>query len=106
MAPLALLATPLLMLSWCEKCRGLFPSTAKRGPRKSRIRSTLSINGCWMLNVFVCSIFILLSRESDGGAIYWTNPHPLRSCPFPNFPVVSLTSYHLICCLFEATKQR
>jgi len=37
-----------------------------------------------------CSIFILLSRESDGGAIFWTNPHLLRSCPFPSFPVVSL----------------
>jgi len=23
-----------------------------------------------------------------------------------SFPVVSLTSYYLICCLFEATKQR
>jgi len=43
---------------------------------------------------FVCSIFILLSRESDGGAIIWTNPHPLRNCPFPSFPVVFLTSYH------------
>jgi len=27
----------------------------------------------------------------------------LRSCPFPNFPVVSLTSYHWICCLFEGS---
>jgi len=35
-----------------------------------------------------------------------TNPHTLRSCPFPSFPVVSLTAYHLICRLFEATKQR
>ena len=40
------------------------------------------------------SIFILLSRESDNGAIRWMNPHPLRSyrcfverfiAPFP-FP--------------------
>jgi len=32
---------------------------------------------------------------------WWTaNLHPLRSCPYPSFPVVSLTSYHLICCLF------
>jgi len=55
--------------------------------------------------LFVCSIFILLSRESDGaGSIFWTNLHPLRSCPFPSFPVVSLT-YHLICCLFKANKQ-
>jgi len=56
--------------------------------------------------VLFCSIFILLSRKSDGGAIFWTNPHPLRSCPFPSIQVFSLTSYHLICCLFEATKQR
>jgi len=45
--------------------------------------------------LLVCFIFILLSRESAGGAIYRTNPHPLRSWPFPSFPVVSLTSYHL-----------
>jgi len=55
---------------------------------------------------FVCSIFILLLRERDGCAIFWTNPHQLRSCPFSSFPVVPLTSYHWICCLFEATKQR
>jgi len=36
--------------------------------------------------LFVYSIFILLSRESDGGAIFLMNPHPLRSCPFPSFP--------------------
>jgi len=35
-------------------------------------------------NMLVCSIFILLSRESEGGAIFWTNPHRLRSCPFPS----------------------
>jgi len=29
-----------------------------------------------------------------------------QSCPFPSFLVVSSTSHHLICCLFEATKQR
>jgi len=44
--------------------------------------------------VLFCSIFILLLRESDGDAVCWTNPHPLRSCPFPSFLVVSLTSYH------------
>jgi len=33
---------------------------------------------------------------------YWTNPHSLRSCPFPSFPVVYLTSYHWICYQFEA----
>jgi len=54
--------------------------------------------------LFVCFIFFLLSRESDGGAIFWTNPHPRRSCPFSRFPVASLTSFHFICCLFEATK--
>jgi len=56
--------------------------------------------------LFVYFIFILLSRESDGGAIFWTHPHPLRSYLFPSFSVVSLTSYHWICRLFEATKQR
>jgi len=39
--------------------------------------------------LFICSIFILLSQESDGCAMFWTNPHPLRSCLFPSFPVVS-----------------
>jgi len=39
--------------------------------------------------LFVCSIFIFLSRESNDGTIFWTNLHPLRSCPFPSFPVVS-----------------
>jgi len=34
------------------------------------------------------------------------SPHLFRSCPFPSFPVVSSTSYHWICCLFEVTKQR
>jgi len=52
----------------------------------------------------MCSIFVLLSRESDGGAVFWTNPYPLRSYLFSSFPVVSLTSYHWICWLFEATK--
>jgi len=51
--------------------------------------------------LFVCSIFILISRESDGGAIFLRNPHPLKSCPFP---IVSMTSYHWICCLFEVSK--
>ena len=32
-------------------------------------------------------IFILLSRESDGGAILWTNSHSLRSYHFPSFLV-------------------
>jgi len=57
---------------------------------------------------FVClfHLYILLSRENDVGAIFWTNSLPLRSCLFSSFAVVSLISYHLICCLFEATKQR
>jgi len=58
------------------------------------------------LGLLVCSIFILQSSESDGGTIFWTNLHPLRSFSFPSFPVASLTSYHWICCLLEATKQR
>jgi len=40
-------------------------------------------------SLFICSIFILLSRESDGDAIVWTNLHPLRSYPIPNFLVAS-----------------
>jgi len=39
----------------------------------------------WRRGVLLCSIFILLSRESDCGAILWTNPHPLRSCPMSIF---------------------
>jgi len=54
----------------------------------------------------ICSLFILLSQESDGGAMFWTNLHPLRSCPFLSYLVVSLTSYHWICCLFKAIEQR
>jgi len=38
--------------------------------------------------------------------MFWTNLHPLKSCLLPSVLVVSMTSYHLICCLFEATKQR
>jgi len=50
-------------------------------------------------------MFILLSRESDGGTIFWTKPHPLRSCPFPRFPVVSLTSYHSLNLLLVRSHQ-
>jgi len=53
--------------------------------------------------LFVCSILIRLSRESDCDAIFPTNPHSLSICRFPSF---SLDSSQLICCLFEATKQR
>jgi len=54
-------------------------------------------------HLFICAIFIFLSRESEGGAIFLTNPHSLTSCRFPSFPVDSLTSSQIICCLFEAT---
>jgi len=40
--------------------------------------------------------------KSDSAAIFWTNPKSLRSCPFPSFPLGYLTSFQLICCLFEA----
>jgi len=43
------------------------------------------------LFVLVCSIFIFLSRESDVGAIFWTNSHSLKKFQFPSFPVGSLT---------------
>jgi len=91
---------------------------------------------CFRANLFCLfySIFILLSRESADGAIFWTNPlslrryfgrirsHwedildesaekifwtnplPLRRCRFPSFPVAALTSTQLIFCLFKATK--
>jgi len=42
--------------------------------------------------LFVCFMFILLSRESDGGGMFSTNPQPLRSCSFLSFPIVSLIS--------------
>jgi len=35
--------------------------------------------------LFVCSILILLSQESDCTARFWPNPHSLRSCPFSKF---------------------
>jgi len=54
---------------------------------------------------FVCSIFVRLSRKSYGYAIFRTNPHPLSSFRWTSFPVVSLTSSHLICYLFEAIQQ-
>jgi len=41
-------------------------------------------------------IFILLSRESDGGAIFWTNPHPLRSYPLRSYPFLSFSG-----CFFD-----
>jgi len=59
---------------------------------KFRVSAQQQIIVCVFVFVLLNKIFILLSRESDGGAIFWTNPHPLRSCPYPSFPVVSLTS--------------
>jgi len=68
--------------------------------RKMECQSARAEDGVRLGEVclFVCCIFFFLSRESDGGAIFWTNPHPFRSCPFS---VVPLISYHLICCLFK-----
>jgi len=40
--------------------------------------------------LFVCTMFILLSRESDGGVIFSMNPHLLRSCLFSSFPIAFL----------------
>jgi len=54
---------------------------------------TIHAESCFFPKIqirFVCSIFILLSRESDGGAIFWTNPHPLGSCPFSSYLFVFL----------------
>jgi len=48
----------------------------------------------------------LMSRESDGDAIFLTNPHSLRSYRFPSFPIDTLTSSQLICYLFEAPKHQ
>ena len=51
-------------------------------------------------------IFILLSRESDGGAMRRTNPDSLRS--YLCFQVFRLNFLltSLICCLPDSTKQR
>jgi len=44
---------------------------------------TTKHNVCLMF----CSIFILLSRESDGCAIFWNYLHSFRRCRFPSFQV-------------------
>ena len=51
-------------------------------------------------------IFILLSRESDGGAMGRTNPDSLKS--YLCFQVFRLNFLltSLICCLSDSTKQR
>jgi len=43
---------------------------------------------------FVC-LFVPSLSSCQEKAIFWTNPHPPRSYPYPSLPVVSLTSYHL-----------
>jgi len=53
--------------------------------------------------LFVLCILILLSRESNGGAIFWTNPHSQELFTF-EFSVISLTSSQVICCLIEDIK--
>ena len=40
--------------------------------------------------IFFVFIFILLSRESDGGVVLWMNPHPLVGViQFSSFPIVA-----------------
>ena len=46
----------------------------------------------WLID---CGTYILLLRESDGGAILWTNPHSRRSWSFLSFPVDVLSSSHV-----------
>jgi len=61
-----------------------------------------------LIFVLFCSIFILMSWEKTVRYILDESAPAgaYRSCPFPSLPVVSLISYHWICCLFEATKQK
>jgi len=47
------------------------------------------------VELFVCFIIILLSRQSNGCCIFWTIPHSLKCCRFPSFPLGSLTSFRL-----------
>ena len=46
-------------------------------------------------------IFILLSRESDGGAMLGTNPDSLRSCLVSKFSAEILLPTSSICCLLR-----
>jgi len=39
----------------------------------------MMVSGSMFVCLFVCSIFTLLSQKSDGGALFWTNPHSLKS---------------------------
>ena len=45
---------------------------------------------------FHCFVFILLSRESEGGAVHRMNSDWLRSCPC--FRVFQLSFHSLPCC--------
>ena len=45
---------------------------------------------CSIIDWCIC---ILLSQESDGSAIVWTNPRPIRSWPFSKFSGWCLTSF-------------
>jgi len=52
--------------------------------------------------IFVCLFHLYppVTRKWRWRYKFWTGPH--RSCPFSSFPVVSLTSYHLIFSLFQS----
>jgi len=41
--------------------------------------------------VYLFHLYLPVSKKRRS-AIFWTNPHLLRSCQFPSFPVASLTS--------------
>jgi len=68
-----------------------------RWTRRDRVSPAFDFLNILLLNtvLFVCSIFILLSRES-GGTTFWKNSHLLRSFRFPSSPVASLTSSLLL----------
>jgi len=61
------------------------------------VSSVKRIVYCLFVCLF-CSIFTFLSRESDGGAIFWTNLYLLRSCPFPSFSVLWLFTIVFAAC--------
>jgi len=48
--------------------------------------------------VFVLIVFVLLSRESEGGAIFWTKPHPPSIWPFPSYRWFLTSFLIIICC--------
>ena len=57
----------------------------------------------WIIDFF---IFILLSRESGGGATRRTNPDSRRSCLCFQVFLLNFVLTFLICCLPDSTKQR